>query len=137
MKVKDVLSAWESLSILSTSASIPTLKGQYSISRAYDKLKPSIDPLFKQRKGIYEEYYEIEDKTGIVKDLKENVDKAEFDKKIEEFNEMDIQVDIYKINLNDLEGTKIILKDKEISLPPIHLSYLKDFIIDLKLEPSK
>jgi hypothetical protein len=136
LSVQQALNAWESLSVLSTNADIPSIKGRYAISRAYDKLKPAILPIIKQQTEIYNKYYNVKENGtfNLIEDLKKDVSKDDYDKEITEFNEMEIEVDIYDINFLDFEDAKIMLKDKKISMPAIHFSNLQGWIEEEKAD---
>jgi hypothetical protein len=131
MKCNDVFSAWGSIQSLATKAIIPSIRGRYAISRAYDKLLPTIKRLEEERNKIIKEYCNLDEKTQISTGLKEGKNQAEFDQKFKEFTEMDIEVDIYKIHLSDLNDVKFPREQgDDVPLPAIHLSWLKDFIIE-------
>jgi hypothetical protein len=131
MKCNDVFLAWGSIQLLATKAIIPRVRGRYAISRAYDKLLPTIKRLEEERNNLIKEFNNLDENTKLSIGLKEGVSQAEFDQKFKEFSEMDIEIDIYKIHLSDLDDVKLPREQgDDVPLPAIHLSWLKDFIIE-------
>lgn len=133
MKIKnvDAMDAYDSLSVL-MNANVPSLKGRYAISRAYQKLNEAIKPLMDLRNDLVKQYNDIvNEKTGEVQ-IKEGMEK-EFKEKWDEFIAMEIDIDTYKINLDYLEGATLIQEDKEISIPAIHIHRLR-FLINADKE---
>jgi hypothetical protein len=138
MKCNDVFLAWGSIQSLATKAIIPSIRGRYAISRAYDKLLPTIKRLEEERNNLIKEFNNLDEKTQISIGLKEGKSQVEFDQKFKEFSEMDIEIDIYKIHLSDLNDVKFPREQGEdVPLPAIHLSWLKDFIIEEEVKKSE
>jgi len=129
-KVSEIFDIWEFISTLSKNAEVPSFKGRYAISRAYEKLKASVQPLIDEKNNLLKKYYEIlpNGQTGkILEDMK----KEDFEEEFKTFSNELIEVDVFQIKLSYLEDVKVYdLKGNQISMPAIYFNVLDDFIVD-------
>lgn len=129
LKIEIALNAWEALTELSKKANVPDFKASYAIARSYEKLSNALQPIFEEKNKIIKKYFEL-DETGKIKSLLGGMEKDEFNKEMKEFVDTQIEIEIYLIKLSSMKDITIANIEQQISLPPIYLIILKEWIED-------
>lgn len=119
------LTGWERLQSLSKNADIPKFKVRYAIARSIEKLKSALDPVFENNKELHKKYFDKEGK------LREKVSNEDLEAELKIINESEIEIEVYKFKLSDLEDVKVFnIKNEKVPMAAEFIISLEPWIID-------
>lgn len=121
IKIESIINSVEVLKKI-TNAEIP-IQTSYYIAKNIEKIEKELEFFEKERTKIVKKYGEKKEDGELIVSENGNVnivDVENFNKEMQELNSLEVELDIVKINIEDLRDSKISITPREV----LSISYL-------------
>lgn len=121
IKIESIINSVEVLKKI-TNAEVP-IQTSYHIAKNIEKIEKEIEFFEKERVKIVKKYGEKKEDGELLVSENGNVnivDVENFNKEMQELNSLEVELDIVKINIEDLRDSKISITPREV----LSISYL-------------